>query len=71
MSDDLPSAVAEDLATYVEWNKLTRHQLIVAHMTLVRSIRHHEKTLATALGSQNYGLSILIGMACDKIKSTP
>ncbi len=32
----------EQFEQYVEWNKCSRHQLIVAHMTLIRGMAERE-----------------------------
>lgn len=40
----------EQAEQYVQWNQCTRHQLIVAHMTLVRETTEATKTLMAALG---------------------
>jgi hypothetical protein len=32
-----PTVAKNDAEQYIEWNQLTRHQLIVAHMTLINT----------------------------------
>lgn len=40
---------AEKLERYVQWNQLTRHQLIVAHMTLIAATEEATAALKGAL----------------------
>ena len=40
----------EQAELYVRWNQCTRHQLIVAHMTLVEETQRATKALMDALG---------------------
>ena len=54
---------------YIRWNQLTRHQLIIAHMTLIAGHSEAVKKLAKALGtSESYGLLQLADQAAAAIQ---
>ena len=55
-------------AEYVRWNQMTRHQIIVAHMTLIGACDEAAATLAKAMETTtSYGMLQLAEMAAKKI----
>lgn len=59
----------ERLDAYVQWNQMTRHQLIVAHLTLIDGTDNAQRELAKAFGIESYlGWSDLICQAKEKAK---
>lgn len=55
------------LDRYVEWNQLTRHQVIVAHLHLLEATSENEKRLADAFGIASWrGTSDLIDQVIAK-----
>lgn len=61
-----------DAQKYVRWNQMTRHQLIVAHMTLVRGMTEVSETLAKALDTTtSFGAVQLADMAARKLRGEP
>lgn len=55
-------------ADYIGWNRLTRHQLIVAHMTLIDGTKEAEAKLAAALDTKYVGLLQLVDMAVERLQ---
>lgn len=59
----------EDTDNYIKWNRLTRHQLIVAHMTLIRELQDARIRLSAALQHKHLvPLSQLVDEAVIKIE---
>lgn len=59
----------ERLEAYVQWNQMTRHQLITAHLTLIDGTDHAQRQLAKAFNIDSYlGWSDLIAQVKEKAK---
>ena len=57
----------ETLEAYVEWNMLTRHQIITAHLLLIDGTRDAQLELAEAFDIESYaGWSDLIAQVKAK-----
>lgn len=57
----------ERLEKYVAWNKLTRHQIITAHLTLIEGDSEHREKLARAFDIEHHaGWSDLIQQVISK-----
>lgn len=61
---------SEQLERYVEWNKCTRHQLIVAHMISVRDIEAACEKLRRAMDAPYVGLTQLVDMAVERLSKS-
>ena len=56
-------------AEYIKWNQLPRHQIIVAHLTLIDGAGEAIAKLAAALDTTTtFGLIQLVDMAVERIK---
>ena len=59
----------ERLEKYVEFNQLTRHQLIVAHLTLIESVEMEQVRLSNAMNEgDNRTLSELVTFAIEDLE---
>ena len=59
----------EKLDAYVQWNQMTRHQIITAHLTLIDGTDDAQRSLAEAFGVKDYfGWSDLIDQVKRKSK---
>ena len=57
-----------DAKKYIEWNQLSRHQLITAHMIMVDELDRHKLRLADALRLPSYAsLDEVISTACVRL----
>lgn len=57
----------ERLDAYVQWNQMTRHQIIVAHLTLIASCDEIDNRLRKAFGIEsNVGRTDLIDQVIAK-----
>ncbi len=53
---------------YIKWNQLSRHQIIVAHLTLIDSANDASVRLAKALDTTTtFGLTQLVDMAIERL----
>jgi hypothetical protein len=60
---------AERLEKYVGFNQLTRHQLVVAHITLIDELQHARRRLAKGLDEYEHEtLDALITFALEDLK---
>ncbi len=62
----------EQTEQYVKWNQLTRHRLIVAHMTLVSETDDATKALMGALGQPYHdSLPGAVAAAIEQLMTKP